>query len=278
MSLKYTKTRIAPTPSGFLHLGNIYSFLLTASLARQSDARILLRIDDLDGERVRPEYIQDIFDALNFMQIRWDEGPATPDEFERRYSQQHRMPLYQEALDRLVADNAVYACTCSRSELLRKNTGGGYPGTCRNKGIPLDERGVCWRLKTDPDKKLIVKNLERPFTEEVLPAKMADFIVRKKDGYPAYQLSSVVDDTHFGVDLIVRGEDLLDSTLAQVYLSGILENGFASATFHHHALLMENGGKLSKSAGAMSLKFFRENGYLPNDVSAMIGKLENQES
>src|ERR1700760_1845577 len=114
---QYHKTRIAPTPSGFLHLGNILSFSITAALAKESGAKILLRIDDLDQPRVNKDYLQDIFDTLNFLEIPWDEGPKNVKEFEADYSQQHRMMAYQEAIDQLIDHKLVFACTCSRKQL-----------------------------------------------------------------------------------------------------------------------------------------------------------------
>ncbi|HWB90453.1 MAG TPA: glutamate--tRNA ligase family protein, partial [Puia sp.] len=107
--MEFKLTRIAPTPSGFLHLGNVFSFSLTAALARRTGAEILLRIDDLDRERVQRDYLQDIFDTLTFMQIPWDQGPRNVDDFEREYSQVHRLPLYRAALARLREAGAVYA-------------------------------------------------------------------------------------------------------------------------------------------------------------------------
>src|ERR1700755_812419 len=110
----FKKTRIAPTPSGFLHLGNAYSFALTAALAEKYGAKILLRIDDLDRERVQKEYVQDIFDTLNFLELPWDEGPRNVMELERDWSQIHRMGLYKEALDLLREEGDLFACNCSR--------------------------------------------------------------------------------------------------------------------------------------------------------------------
>ena len=101
MLSQYNKTRIAPTPSGFLHLGNVLSFGITAALARKHGAKILLRIDDLDRTRINKQYVQDIFDTLNFLEIPWDEGPRNIKEYEDSYSQLHRMGVYQEALEQL---------------------------------------------------------------------------------------------------------------------------------------------------------------------------------
>lgn len=266
---RFTKTRIAPTPSGYLHLGNALSFALTAALARKTGAKILLRIDDLDQARVNMDYVQDIFDTLNFLNIPWDEGPRNLEEYKNGWSQMLRMEQYKTALQELADQREVFACRCSRSQL----QGNIYPGTCRNKSIPLDTPDTAWRLYTD-DRKLTIKTLNG--TEQIrLPDSMKDFIIKKKDDHPAYQLASVIDDLHFGIDLVVRGVDLYPSTIAQHYLADVL--GFANfknITFYHHPLLMEDGSKkLSKSAGATSTKYLREQGKTTEDIYRSIGGL-----
>ena len=110
--VRYNRTRIAPTPSGFLHLGNVLSFAITAALAERAGAKILLRIDDIDQARADKQYVQDIFDTLNFLEIPWHEGPRNVKQFEDQYSQLHRMGLYNEALTQLQGSKLVYACNC----------------------------------------------------------------------------------------------------------------------------------------------------------------------
>jgi glutamyl-tRNA synthetase len=268
----FNKTRIAPTPSGYLHLGNLYSFLLTAELARSHGAKILLRIDDMDRERADRKYIQDIFDTLNFMGINLDEGPRSGEEFEREYSQIHRIGQYREALEQLAAGGHVFACECSRSQVAAASADGSYPGTCRYKHIPLDADNVCWRLVTG-DSDVRVNTLNDGQVTAKLPAEMRDFIVRKKDGFPAYQLSSVIDDLYYGIDLVVRGEDLWASTLAQLYLSALLPgNNFKDVVFHHHHLLTDaKGEKLSKTAGAVSIQYLRNGGKSKEEILEMVG-------
>jgi glutamyl/glutaminyl-tRNA synthetase len=309
----FKKTRIAPTPSGYLHLGNVLSFALTAALARKTGAGILLRIDDLDRGRVSKDYVEDIFETLRFLGIPWDEGPRNPGEYEREYTQLRRMELYGEALRRLREERKLFACTCSRTQVLRDSTDGGYAGTCRNKGIPLDTEGCIWRIRTEAAGEIGVKGIagvsggsvaargkgiaeagvqgiaEAAGEKEIraaLPVEMTDFVVRKRDGFPAYQLTSVIDDLHYGIDLVVRGEDLWYSTLAQHWLAGELGRGaFKEIHFYHHALLMETGGldggaegesmraggaKLSKSAGATSVRYLRGQGVQAADLYPMI--------
>ncbi len=250
----YQKTRIAPTPSGFLHLGNILSFTITTSLAQKTGAKILLRIDDLDQARVNDQYVQDIFDTLNFLEIKWDEGPRDAKDFEENWSQLHRMEKYRATLGQLAANGHVYACVCSRRQLAEGET-----CVCRDKHLPLDTENASWRFITSNDL-ISVKDYNGQITQAHLPADMQNFVVRKKDGFPAYQLTSVVDDLFYGVDLIVRGEDLWPSTLAQLMLAKALGgNNFGDIAFYHHPLLMETSGKkLSKSAGATSIKYLRD--------------------
>lgn len=267
--LYFNRTRLAPTPSGFLHVGNILSFAITAALAHKHQAKILLRIDDLDRARLSPEYLADIFDTLRFLEIGWDEGPAEPIDFEAGFSQLHRMPLYNAALDELREKNAVFACTCSRKQLLETGT-----CACINKNISLDTPEASWRLRTDKDI-IKVKTYTGETISAELPAGMQNFVVRKKDGFPAYQLTSLIDDLFYNVDLIVRGQDLWHSTLGQFALAKILgKETFTEVTFYHHPLLLEpSGQKLSKSAGSTSVRFIRMDGRSNRDVFEEISGL-----
>ena len=274
-TLIYKKTRFAPTPSGFLHAGNIFSFAITSALAAKTNAKVLLRIDDMDPDRIRKEYVQDIFDTLNFMEIPWHEGPRDPAQYEREYSQLHRLGLYNNALEKLKESGNVFACTCSRSDILRVNAEGLYPGTCKDKNIPFHTKNVSWRLDTSKATDIIIKAWPENALTEALPRNMHYFIVRKKDGLPAYQLTSVVDDMHFGIDLVVRGEDLWPSTLAQLYMAAMLGyRPFLNTRFHHHALVKDTLGiKLSKSAGADSLQHLRKQYKQPAAAYSFLGKM-----
>ena len=261
----YNKTRIAPTPSGFLHIGNVLSFAITSAIAQKNGAKILLRIDDLDQARVNNLYIQDIFDTLNFLEIPWHEGPVNVQEFEESWSQMHRMDIYHQAIKKLSDKGLVFACTCSRQQI--RNA---HPCTCFDKQIPLETENASWRLTTG-DKELEIKSYDSPTTHSILPVEMKNFIIRRKDGVPAYQLASVVDDLHYDVDLVVRGEDLRPSTIAQHELALALGKEFNNIAFYHHPLLTEtSGNKLSKSAGSTSVRFLRENGKKPSDIYTLI--------
>ena len=271
----FSKTRIAPTPSGYLHLGNVLSFAVTAALAKKHGAKILLRIDDLDRDRVNPLYVQDIFDTLNFLEIPYDDGPRDFTDYQNNWSQIHRIEMYRGALQPLRENDAVFACTCSRAQIRSTSTDDTYPGTCRRKNIALDAENVSWRLKTDTVEELKIKTLSGGTIKTPLPASMRNFVVRKKDGYPAYQLTSVLDDVYYEVDLIVRGQDLWASTLAQNYLAPYIDAGaFCDISFYHHSLLMASGNeKLSKSAGATSVQYLRKEGKKPEDVFTAVAVL-----
>ncbi len=271
-NLILNKTRLAPTPSGFLHLGNVLSFVITAGLAKKSNAKTLLRIDDADRERTNKLYVQDIFDTLGFLGIPWHEGPRNLHEYEHEYSQVHRMHLYNIALQQLRDAGCLFACQCTRTQVVVNRDESVYPGTCRDKNIPLDAPNVSWRLRTDNSKMLAVKTWPGEVVNATLPPTMTDYIVRKKDGFPAYQLTSVIDDAYFGVDLVVRGQDLWGSTLAQLYLASLLPgNTFGNSTFYHHPLLTgADGNKLSKSAGDTSVQFLRKEGKRPEDIYTLL--------
>jgi len=267
----FSKTRIAPTPSGYLHLGNVLSFALTAALAHKTGAKILLRIDDLDQQRIRTEYVQDIFDTLNFMEIPWHEGPQNIREYKTEWSQMYRQESYQQALKRLRLQGDLFACNCTRST--------NQPCTCATHRLPFDESECNWKLRTT-NGDIVMQTYPDEIITTKLPADVQNFIVRKKDGLPAYQLASVLDDLLFNVDLVVRGQDLWSSTLAQLQLAQKLRvEPFLKAFFYHHQLLMSTADqKLSKSSGDTSIKHLRESGKTPAEIYGMIailcGKVE----
>ncbi|MGL5892279.1 MAG: glutamate--tRNA ligase family protein [Bacteroidia bacterium] len=240
------RTRIAPTPSGFLHSGNIYSFRLTAQLAAEIGAEILLRIDDLDAARKRPEYVENIFETLHKLGINWQLGPQTPDDFENNWSQHLRLPLYNELLHKLRQHSKlVYVCTCSRRELTASNGN----CNCKNNNLPFDTPDAAWRAAVEPGTVISFSDMQRGKVEIDLAQAAGDFTVRRRDGIPAYQIASLADDVHFGITHIVRGEDLLASTAAQLFLAQKLGlDSFLQNSFLHHSLITdENGQKLSKS-------------------------------
>jgi glutamyl/glutaminyl-tRNA synthetase len=269
-----SKTRIAPTPSGFLHLGNILSFAITAGLARDTGASILLRIDDLDRSRMRLEYLQDIFNTLDFLGIPWDTGPRDATDFLENWSQTKRLNIYKLVLQELANSGFVYACRCSRKDISSQMPEDGGCN-CRDEKIPLESPEVSWRWLLKMGRPIsyhdfLVGPVTSPIAQEI-----QHFVVRKKDGMPSYQLASVLDDHHFGVDLIVRGADLHNSTLMQLHLSQRMQqSNFPRAHFLHHDLLRDSlGEKLSKSAGATSVHFLRQQGMSPASIFELISSM-----
>lgn len=273
----YHKTRIAPTPSGFLHLGNLLSFIITAFIAERENAEVLLRIDDLDKNRVRDVYIEDIFDTMNFFEIPWKEGPRNLIDFQEKYSQAKRGKLYNQALNMLREKNLVYACTCSRTSPGNLNDGSTNSCKCAIQQIPLNTENAAWKLITGDEPEIQFTAYRIGLKREKLPPGMKNFVVKKKDGNPSYQLASVIDDTYFSVDLVVRGVDLYPSTIAQNFLAAALgKNEFKNIAFLHHPLILDlSGEKLSKTDGATSLQNLRQAGFtaieIYNKLADMLG-------
>ena len=232
--------RLAPTPSGYLHLGNAVNFVLTWLLVRRAGGTLHLRIDDLDRARLRRPYLENIFRVIDWLGIDYDLGPSGPDDFLRHYSQLLHLPAYNAVLRRLAQQpGLLYATRRSR--------------TSPAEPVPFDTPGAAWRARVPPT--LCAAGPAAGEALVPLAAMMPDFIVRKKDGVAAYQVASVVDDLRLGTTLLVRGLDLQPSTAAQLWLAGQLSEtqafNPARIRFHHHPLLTDpNGHKLSKSTQA----------------------------
>lgn len=245
-----TRSRIAPTPSGYLHIGNALNFVLTYAMVQRSGGSLRLRIDDIDAPRARLEYIEDIFETLHWMGIDWDAGPQTPEQHYTSFSQSLRAPRYRQVIDALNATGQTYACTCSRRDLDHCQ--------CRTRCLPLNTPDTALRIVT-PYAPVQIDDRQMGVQYISLRQHMPDFVIRRRDGIAAYQLASLIDDIDYGIDLVVRGADLLPSTAAQLFLASLIgEDGFGHTAFYHHALLTDaNGSKLSKSAGSDSLRSMR---------------------
>ena len=255
-------SRLAPTPSGYLHLGNALNFLITWSFVRSHHGRLILRIDDADSTRARPQYVEDIFRTLEWLGIDWDDGPSGPDDFYARHSQCARTEMYRAAMAGLTR---AYNCDCSRS-LIRATFGSTiYGGTCRDKGLPFAKGETARRILVD-----------RPVLVDGeafdLFRAMGDFVLWTRDDTPAYQLVSLVPDESSGVTHIFRGEDLFTSTAAQKYLAEELcyASFLGAEVFHHELLYAPDGGKLAKSQGSTPLTALRRSGV---DRNAVINQL-----
>lgn len=237
-------TRIAPTPSGFLHEGNRRNFALTAQMAREHDLTLALRIDDIDAARYRAEYVYDIFAVLHEMDISWTVGPRDVEDFERHWAQRSRLDIYRTIRDDLRGSAlATYVCRCSR-QAMASHRGGGCPAGCWTRDLPLVAGESCLRARIGDNCTVTVEGVDLDLT-----GSMGDFVVWRRDDLPAYQLVSVVEDERLGTTHIVRGEDLLASSAAQILLAQALNyTAVPTAHFFHHPLVLDaNGHKLSKS-------------------------------
>jgi len=271
----HKKTRIAPTPSGYLHLGNVLSMLITTAIARQQNIPILLRIDDLDQLRAKKKYIEDIFTTLRFLEIPWDEGPASAKDFQKNWSQRIRLPLYMEHLNSLLQKGMLFSCDCSRKKVARSSRDLSYPGICINKKLDFKEVEQNWRINLPMGEVAEMKQLIGKVIASKLPPVLQHFVIKKKDGLPAYQLTSVIDDIHYGVDTIIRGKDLYGSTVAQLILAKKMGNNpFGTSRFLHHPLVMASQHlKLSKSAGSTSIYYLRQHGFDKESIYQQISNI-----
>jgi glutamyl/glutaminyl-tRNA synthetase len=256
------RSRIAPTPSGYLHIGNAVNFLITWVMVHGGGGKLKLRIDDADGVRSRPEFVEDIFRQLDWLGITWDEGPDGPDDFRKNHSQLLKKDRYRSLLEELRRCSHLFACSCSRKDIQQCSCDGLYPGTCRSQRRPA-ARGRAMRVHVPQPTQIRVNDFLIPLCQA-----MGDFVLWRKDDQPAYQLASLADDIDDRINLVVRGEDLLESTAAQLFLAKKLDaEAFLSASFHHHGLISDNqGNKFSKSDKALSLKVMRQQGVKPATV------------
>ncbi len=264
MPLPPRHSRLAPTPSGFLHWGNAFNFWHTWCQVRCSHGTLKLRVDDLDALRCQPVYIEALFADLEWLELDWDTGPMGPDALQREHSQQLRQGRYHELLEQLRTRGAVYACRCPRKQIQQWRQAHPesqleYPGTCRSQNWPLDSP-LPWRVRIPETGTLHLKTETGGVQKEWLHS--GDFVVQRREGLPAYQVASLADDWDDGINWVVRGHDLYESTRRQLWLATVLEaTSFQEATFEHHALVRDaSGEKLSKTAGAPSLQAWRESG------------------
>ncbi|MFN5493283.1 MAG: glutamate--tRNA ligase family protein [Bacteroidota bacterium] len=244
-------TRLAPTPSGFLHEGNLYNFLFNWLWARVNGGKVLLRIDDADASRFRPAYLENIFRTLEVLELDWDLGPMGTDDFYKDWSQTGRMPLYKQWLAELRDKKLVFACACSRKDLAEAGNPLIYSGTCEAQGHSLEDADVNWRILLLGDGLVFFHDKWMGFQCVDIRQSCGSFVLRRRDGIPAYQLLSLADDLHFGITHVARGSDLILSTACQLWLAASLgKEKFLKTTFLHHPLLLDNKQqKLSKSAG-----------------------------
>lgn len=273
-----TVTRFAPSPTGRLHLGHAYSALFARQEARTARGRFLLRIEDIDGGRCKPEFEAGIYEDLSWLGLNW-ETPA------RRQSE--HFAQYQAALDRLSADGLLYPCFCTRAEIKAEIQRSGaaphgpdgpvYPGTCRD--LEADERqrriaaGQPFALRLDVQKATALAG-EMFFRDirhgRVLaePDVFGDVVLARKDVPTSYHLAVTLDDHAQGITLVTRGADLFPATHLHRLLQALL--GLTTPEYHHHKLLFgADGQKLSKSGQAPTLQSLRQSGHSAEEVRLM---------
>lgn len=267
-------SRLAPSPTGAQHLGNARTYLLAYWAARQADAKIVLRLEDIDSPRVKPWAMQQAVDDLRWLGIEWDEGP-TDDFTGSPYVQTNRTAAYADALDRLRQSNLVYPCVCTRKDIQlaasAPHSADGmtrYPGTCASwsQGDALPAAGsYCWRFRCPASIQRSFDDLVAGPQSSDVAARLGDFPITRKSGEFAYQLAVVVDDADMGVSEVVRGDDLIDSTFWQLELYAAL--GWAVPRFAHVPLVVgADGRRLAKRHGDTRLSYFRDQGVQASQV------------
>lgn len=258
-------TRFAPAPTGALHLGHAVNMVWVWSIARAFGGRVVLRIEDHDRSRSRPQWEAGILDVLDWLQLAPDIGSTASYRSTGPHPlrQSDREAIYQAALDRLSTEALVYPCRCSRREIAAAGASAGeelrYPGTCRTAGhdpSQLRARRVCL-----PDDWVTFDDLRLGAQRQQPALQCGDLLVRDRAGQWTYQFAVVVDDLAEQIDLIIRGTDLLASTGRQQLLGGLLGASRAPLVLHHGLVCHPDGTKLSKSLGDSGLFERREAGW-----------------
>lgn len=261
------KGRFAPSPTGRMHLGNVFSALLSWLSAKSQGGTWLLRIEDIDPQRSRQEYAELIMDDLHWLGLDWDEGP---------YYQSERGDIYEHYLKQLTDNGLTYPCYCTRADILATQApheSDGrvvYKGTCRNLAPGVKTGPAAIRMKVPSEGKGILSFTDGHYGMQTidLTTHCGDFIVRRKDGAWAYQLAVVVDDVLMGINEVVRGCDLLLSSPQQIYLAQQL--GFAPPHFTHLPLLCnKQGQRLSKRDQCLDMAALRTSN-TPEEIIGML--------
>lgn len=269
-SEKIYRGRLAPSPTGLLHLGHARTFWIAQERAQARGGTLILRNDDLDRARCKPEFTAAMFEDLRWFGFAWSEGPDCGGPF-APYEQSGRMDLYRAALEKLRAGNFIYPCTCSRRDILAAVRAPHatdddeplYPGTCRGRSASsVPSRQFSWRFRVPDGQPVSFVDGHYGHREFVAGKDFGDFVVWRHDDVPAYQLACVVDDAAMEITEVVRGADLLASTVRQLLLYRALD--LPAPEFYHCDLLLDaNGQRLAKRHDSLSLRALRERGETP---------------
>lgn len=261
--------RLAPSPTGYLHVGHAVTFWRAQGRSRARKGKLLLRIEDLDRDRCRPEFCASIAEDLEWFGLQWEGTPVL---------QSERRPLYLEAWKQLRDRGLIYPCGCSRRDVL--SAAGAphaedeepiYPGACRPVGLTIpeadDPAGATWRFRVPEGEALQFHDQFCGLQRATAGIDFGDFVVWRKDDVPAYQLAVVVDDAAMRITEVVRGADLLRSTFRQLLLCRALDLG--PPDFCHLPLVTDSLGKrLAKRDDALSLRALRAEGVRPAEIRA----------
>ncbi|HEX8355571.1 MAG TPA: tRNA glutamyl-Q(34) synthetase GluQRS [Pyrinomonadaceae bacterium] len=285
--------RLAPSPTGHLHLGHARTFWAAYERARAAGGVLVLRDEDLDPARSRAEFAAAMLEDLRWLGVEWAEGPDVGGLFEP-YTQSRRSGLYLDAWARLVAGGHVYPCACSRRDIARaaeaphESPAAGsqavgaratpddephYPGTCRPRaGVEprraAEPAGLNWRFRVPDAEEIVFEDSNRGLQTFVAGRDFGDFVVWRRDGVPAYQLAVVTDDALMNITEVVRGADLLKSTARQMLLQRAL--GLPTPAYFHCDLVTdERGERLAKRHASLSLRALRAAGVTPVELRAL---------
>lgn len=246
-------TRFAPAPTGYLHLGHVVNALYVWGAAHDRDGKVLLRIEDHDRQRSRPEYAAAILDDLTWLGFMPDGAIVR---------QSERDAIYRKALQPLIDRELVYACACSRNDI----NGERYANTCRDKDLPMTE-GVSWRVRMDPGVERFFDELLGP-QEQDPSLQCGDLLVRDRIGNWTYQFAATVDDHLQRISDVIRGVDLLASTGRQIRLARLLGRATPPRFWHHPLVMKSPTQKLSKSDGDSGIRDLRAAGWTAGQVLA----------
>ena len=287
-----TRGRLAPSPTGQLHLGNAFAFILAWLLAKKDHGKIILRLEDLDPIRSKNIWIEGVYEDLRWLGLTWDEGPQQGGNF-GPYQQSQRFHLYEKALKSLQDKGLIYPCYCTRKELRQiagaphvGDEGAPYPGLCRHLSLgqiqekEKNGKKATWRLNLDlaarhlgfdGEKNLAIgfNDLHHGSCNFTMKDFGGDFALKRSDGVWAYQLAASVDDGTMNINQVVRGEDLLISTPRQIILLKLLGYGIPKY-FHLPIVRDQQGERLAKRHASLALKTMRQAGTKAEEIIGLL--------
>jgi len=261
------RTRFAPSPTGYLHVGGARTALFNWLWARKNKGKFVLRVEDTDQSRSTQESEQAIIEGLKWLGLDWDEGPVVGGPH-APYFQMQRLATYEKHADALIAKGKAYRCNCTKEELDRlreqaakEKRGFKYPGTCRNKNLPKGTPGSVVRFRMPEEGSTTFKDLVKgEITTQ--HKELQDEVILRADGVPLYNFGAVVDDIEMGITMVARGDDHVVNTARQILMYQALD--YPVPVFAHLPMILgADKQRLSKRHGAVSVLQYRDEGYLP---------------